>query len=63
MADKKAAAKPKGQKGIWQKYKVNGNKVEKSTKSCPKCGQGYHMGQHKNRDVCGKCGYTEFKKE
>ncbi|MFH2020320.1 MAG: 30S ribosomal protein S27ae [archaeon] len=31
-------------------------------KSCPKCGSGVFMGEHKNRTSCGKCGYTEFKK-
>ena len=31
-------------------------------KSCPKCGPGVFMGEHKNRTACGRCGYTEFKK-
>lgn len=61
MADKKGAAKPKAQKGIWQKYKVSGDKLEKTNTSCPKCGSGHFMGVHKNRTVCGGCGYTEFK--
>lgn len=35
----------------------------KSTrKYCPKCGPGVFMGKHKNRESCGKCGYTEFNK-
>ena len=53
MADKK---------GIWQKYKVNGDKLEKARKDCPKCGQGYALAQHKNRNTCGSCGYSEYKK-
>ena len=30
---------------------------------CPKCGPGVFMATHKDRVACGKCGYTEFKKE
>jgi len=37
-----------------------GGKAKKKT--CPKCGPGYFMAEHKNRFACGKCGYTEFKK-
>ena len=29
-------------------------------KHCPKCGQGVFLAQHKDRQSCGKCGYTEF---
>ena len=30
-------------------------------KSCPKCGPGTFLANHKDRDACGKCGYTEKK--
>ena len=30
-------------------------------KSCPKCGPGVFMADHKDRLACGKCGYTEKK--
>jgi len=30
---------------------------------CPKCGTGVFMADHKNRYSCGKCGFTEFKKQ
>ncbi|MBN2423347.1 30S ribosomal protein S27ae [Candidatus Woesearchaeota archaeon] len=30
-------------------------------KSCPKCGLGVFMANHKDRWTCGKCSYTEFK--
>lgn len=30
-------------------------------KSCPKCGPGIFMGEHKDRRSCGKCGYSEQK--
>lgn len=29
---------------------------------CPRCGPGVIMAEHKDRTVCGKCGYTEFRK-
>lgn len=35
------------------------SKAEKNP-FCPKCGKGVFMGVHKDRKVCGKCGYTEF---
>lgn len=31
--------------------------------SCPKCGAGVFMSNHKDRSHCGKCNYTEFKKK
>ena len=31
-------------------------------KTCPKCGPGVFMAEHKNRSHCGKCGFTEFNK-
>ncbi len=43
-------------------YKVNGDSVERLKKVCPKCGPGIFMAEHLNRYACGKCGYTEFKK-
>jgi len=27
-------------------------------KSCPKCGPGVFLADHKDRESCGKCGYT-----
>ncbi|MBS3128244.1 30S ribosomal protein S27ae [Candidatus Woesearchaeota archaeon] len=29
-------------------------------RTCPKCGQGHFLAQHKDRVTCGKCHYTEF---
>ena len=43
-------------------YKVDGAKVTTDKKSCPRCGPGILMADHKDRVSCGKCGYTEFKK-
>ncbi|PKK86369.1 MAG: 30S ribosomal protein S27ae [Thermoplasmata archaeon HGW-Thermoplasmata-1] len=44
-------------------YSIEGNKLARSRKTCPKCGDGVFMAEHKNRVSCGKCGYTEFKKQ
>ncbi len=58
--EKKPAEKRKSQK--WKAYKV-GDTLERTRKSCPKCGDGVFMAQHIGRESCGKCGYTEFKKK
>jgi len=44
-------------------YKVEGGKLMRTKKHCPKCGSGVFMAEHENRIACGKCGYTEFKKK
>jgi small subunit ribosomal protein S27Ae len=44
-------------------FKIENNRIERDNKSCPKCGAGVFMAEHKNRRSCGKCGYTEFKKK
>ncbi len=43
-------------------YKVEGNNVVRTRKTCLKCGAGVFMAEHKDRYSCGKCGYTEMKK-
>jgi small subunit ribosomal protein S27Ae len=43
-------------------YKVEGNAVVRTRKTCLKCGAGVFMAEHKDRYSCGKCGYTEMKK-
>jgi len=43
-------------------YKVDGESVVRTRKSCVKCGAGVYMAEHKDRLTCGKCGYTEMKK-
>jgi small subunit ribosomal protein S27Ae len=58
MAKKKAKNKRPSKR--WEKYKLNSGKLVKS-KSCPKCGEGVFMGDHKDRFFCGKCHYAEFK--
>ncbi|MEA3378502.1 MAG: 30S ribosomal protein S27ae [Nanoarchaeota archaeon] len=45
----------------YSKYKISGDKIERKL-TCPKCGPGIFLAEHKNRKTCGKCGYTEFSK-
>jgi ubiquitin-small subunit ribosomal protein S27Ae len=44
----------------YTKYSIEGDKVT-SKHSCPKCGPGIFLGDHKDRLYCGKCHYVEFK--
>ncbi len=44
-------------------YESKGEKLERKRKFCPKCGEGVYMASHADRDTCGKCGYTEFRKK
>jgi small subunit ribosomal protein S27Ae len=39
---------------------VQGDKVTRSKRDCPRCGKGTFMAEHKDRFTCGKCGFTEF---
>jgi len=43
-------------------YEIKGDKLERTKRSCPKCGPGVFLAEHADRISCGKCGYTEFKK-
>ena len=42
-------------------FKVEGDKIIRQRRNCPKCGDGVFLADHKNRLSCGQCGYTEFK--
>jgi len=42
-------------------FKVEGDKITRLKRSCPKCGDGVFLAEHKDRLSCGACGYTEFK--
>jgi len=44
-------------------YKIDGDSIERDRRNCPKCGDGVFLAEHKNRTSCGRCGYTEFKKD
>jgi small subunit ribosomal protein S27Ae len=62
MADKKPAVKKGKSIKVYSYYNVSGDKAKCTKKSCPKCGNGFFMSEHKDRFACGKCGYTEFRK-
>ena len=49
--------------GIADLYEESGNKLTRKRRFCPKCGDGVFLAEHKDRNSCGKCGYTEFKKK
>ena len=58
---KKGAAAPKEAASKKDYYAVSGAKLERKRRNCPKCGPGVFLAEHKDRNACGKCGYTEFK--
>ena len=67
MADKKGASKgaQKEKKPAYKyasTYEVSGDSIKRKNKSCPKCGSGVFMANHKTRWTCGKCGYMETQK-
>lgn len=55
MAEEKKE-KPKAKE---KKPKEKKKYIYKKGKSCPKCGAGTRLAEHKNRYSCGKCGYYE----
>jgi small subunit ribosomal protein S27Ae len=60
----KAGKKPHVNKPTSKKYShytISGTTAKKA-KTCPRCGQGTFLAQHKDRVHCGKCNYTEFTK-
>lgn len=48
---------------INQYYQIKEGKVERVLNACPKCGPGTYLAAHSNRLACGRCGYTEWKKQ
>ena len=65
MADDKKGKKPHKNKPTSKKYShytISGDKVSRA-KTCPRCGPGIFLAQHKDRFHCGKCNYTEFSKK
>lgn len=49
--------------GAERYFKIEGGRVVRLKKSCPKCGPGTFMAEHSDRYHCGRCSYTEFKKK
>ncbi len=63
MAKKRKEKKPKKRTPISAYYKVEGDHIVRTHRTCPKCGEGYFLAEHKDRWTCGHCGYTEFKEK
>ncbi|MGQ9780862.1 MAG: 30S ribosomal protein S27ae [Nitrososphaeria archaeon] len=51
----------KGLRGVWNLYKIEGDKINSRRLDCPKCGHGVFLAEHVDRFTCGRCGYTKFK--
>jgi small subunit ribosomal protein S27Ae len=47
----------------WDMIKVEGNAIKRLKKTCPRCGPGAYMAEHKDRYFCGSCHMTEWKKK
>ena len=43
-------------------YTISGNTIKRKA-TCPKCGPGVFLANHKDRVVCGNCGYMEKSKK
>jgi len=57
MAKKKS--NPRKPNKRWERYDTSGG-LKRKNKFCPKCGEGVFLAKHKDRETCGKCGYTQF---
>jgi small subunit ribosomal protein S27Ae len=55
---KKHINKPTSKK--YSKYIIEGGKIKRTLKFCPRCGPGVFLMNSKGRVYCGKCHYTEF---
>ncbi|HLM92140.1 MAG TPA: 30S ribosomal protein S27ae [Thermoplasmata archaeon] len=42
-------------------YNIKGGTLERTHRSCPKCGPGNFLAEHADRRSCGRCGYSESK--
>ncbi len=47
----------------YKHYDMDDDEVEKDGRFCPRCGSGVFMADHGDRFTCGRCDYTEWKKE
>jgi small subunit ribosomal protein S27Ae len=55
---KKPKNKPTSKKYL--KYKIEGSKITRTFKFCPRCGPGVFLMNSNGRLYCGKCHYSEF---
>ncbi len=56
----KKAHKNKPTSKKYSKYKIEGNKIKRTERFCPRCGPGIFLMSSQNRFYCGKCHYSEF---
>jgi ubiquitin-small subunit ribosomal protein S27Ae len=62
MADDKAAKRKLKKTSVrYKNYEISGSTIKRKNKNCPKCGAGIFLANHKDRETCGKCGYSEIK--
>ena len=40
-------------------YDTKGDALVRTHRTCPKCGPGTFLAEHKDRRSCGRCGYSE----
>ena len=45
-----------------KRYKLEGDKVVRKKKICERCGDAVYMAEHPDRQTCGKCGFTQYKR-
>jgi small subunit ribosomal protein S27Ae len=45
---------------VWKLFKTDKDDTTASRNTCPKCGAGVYLARHKDRESCGRCGYTVF---
>lgn len=45
------------------RYEMYDEEGERQGEFCARCGEGVFMADHGDRLSCGRCGYTEFRKE
>ncbi|MHC1567749.1 MAG: 30S ribosomal protein S27ae [Candidatus Syntropharchaeia archaeon] len=48
---------------IHEFYTITEEGIKRNRATCPRCGDGVFLAEHRDRRACGKCGYTEFKKK
>lgn len=58
---KKHVNKPTSVK--YKKYTIEGDKIVKKERSCPRCGPGIFLSVGQGRAYCGRCHFTEFAKK
>lgn len=61
IADKRGKKKSSSRANSF--YEIKDGKLVRKNKFCKRCGPGYFMAEMYDRRVCGRCGYTVWKKK